>query len=250
MEERPDPTPAEGAADSALAAVRSLWYSPSVDHRIREMFWPHSLRVTVLVRRLAERCGVAVSTMELAALAHDLGMTGIYSGILLKPDVLDALERGFIRAHVHSGAWICRDLLDEPAAAEIVLHHHERWDGAGYPHGLPADETPLGARLLAVPDVFDTLAFEQRPYQDRIFTVDAALGELQGCAGSQFDPEMVDEFVLLMTEEPDLHEPEGLVTVGDELLEAALEAADEEASRPGSFPDPGADPKSAGGGTA
>lgn len=250
MDDRPASSAAGEAPASALAAVRSLWYSPSVDHRIRDMFWPHSVRVMVLARRLAERCGVAVPPVELAALAHDLGMTGIYSGILLKPDVLDALERGFIRAHVHSGAWICRDLLDRPAAGEIVLLHHERWDGAGYPDGLPAEEIPIGARLLAVPDVFDTLAFEQRPYQDQIYTVEGALGEVQGCAGGQFDPEMVDEFALLLAEDAELRSPDRLEAAGEARIAAALEAADEDAPRPGSSSGGAAGPKSAGGGTA
>lgn len=249
MDDPPPPPASEEAPASALAAVRSLWYSPSVDHRVRDMFWPHSVRVMVLARELAERCGVAVPPVELAALAHDLGMTGIYSGILLKPDVLDALEHGFIRAHVHSGAWICRDLLDRPAAGEIVLRHHERWDGAGYPDGLPAEEIPIGARLLAVPDVFDTLAFEQRPYHDRIYTVEEALGEVQSCADGQFDPEMVDEFALLLAEEPELRNPDRLEAAGEERMEAALEAADGEASRPGSSSEGDGEPKSAGGGT-
>lgn len=250
MDEPGDAPPMETAQASLLAAVRSLWFSPSVDHRVRDMFYPHSLRVMVLARRLARRCGIRVEPVEVAALAHDLGMTGIYSGILLKPDTLDALERGFIRAHVHSGAWVCREMLDEPVAAEIVLRHHERWDGEGYPGGLPAEEIPSGARLLSVPDVFDTLAFEQRPYQDRIFTAEKALGELQGCAGQQFDPEMVDEFALLTAEVPELRDPDRLEAEGEERMEEALETADGEAARPG--PDPGspAGPRSAGGGTA
>ncbi len=235
---------------ASLAAARSLWFSPSVDHRVREMFYGHSLRVMVLARLLAQRCGIPTGPLELAAVAHDLGMTGIYSGILLKPDTLDVLERGFIRAHVHSGAWICRELMDEPEAADIVLRHHERWDGDGYPGGLAADEIPAGARLLSVPDVFDTLAFEQRPYQDRVYTVEGALGELQGCADGQFDPEMVDELALLLAEVPDLRDPERLEAAGRTRMEAAVETAGDDVPRPGSDPDAAPEPRSAGGGTA
>lgn len=235
---------------SSLAALHSLWFSPSVDHRIREMFYGHSLRLMVLGVRLARRCRVAEAPVELAALAHDLGMTGIYSGILLKPDRLDVLEQGFIRSHVHSGAWICRDLLGEPAAGKIVLRHHERWDGEGYPDGLPAEEIPVGSRLLAVPDVFDTLSFEQWPYQEKIYTMDRALEEVRTCAGTQFDPQIVDELVLMLTEDPELRDPDRLDVLGEERMEEALDAADEDSARPGSDPDAEDQPQTAGGGTA
>lgn len=233
-----------------LAGLHSLWFSPSVDHRVREMFYGHSLRVMALAVRLARRCRVKEEPLELAAVAHDLGMTGIYSGILLKPDRLDPLEQGFIRAHVHSGSWICRDLLGAAVSAEIVLRHHERWDGKGYPDGLPAEQVPAGSRLLAIPDVFDTLAFEQRPYQEKIYTSDEALQEVRACAGTQFDPELVDEFALLLTEEPELADPDRLDALGEERMEEALESAGGVDLRPGTDPDGADSPQAAGGGTA
>ena len=208
----PAETPAagSGAPDPSPASVTSLWFTPSVDPRVREMFLPHTLRVLTLATHLADRCRAYSPSLELAVLAHDLGMTGIYSGILLKPDRLEPLEAGLVRAHVHTGAWICREMVGDPRAADIVLHHHERWDGTGYPFGLVGEEIPLGARVLTVPDVFDTLTFEQRPYQEHVFGVEEALEEVVDAAGSQFDPDAVDEFVGMLEEEPELTDPDRL----------------------------------------
>ena len=105
-------------------------------------------------------------------------------------------------------------------SATTVLHHHERWDGTGYPFGLVGEDIPLGARVLSVCDVFDTITFEQRPYHDHVLGRKEALEEILQSAGSQFDPEVVDEFVLMLEEEPDLSDPEYL----EEQARGELEA--------------------------
>lgn len=222
--------PADPHADSPFAGsggrvpspttVTSLWFTPSVDPRVREMFLPHTLRVLTLATHLADRCQAYTPSLELAVLAHDLGMTGIYSGILLKPDRLEPLEAGLVRAHVHTGAWICRELVGDQDAADMVLHHHERWDGTGYPFGLVGEEIPVGARVLTVPDVFDTLTFEQRPYQERLFSLEAAREELERAAGTQFEPRVSEEFLRMLEEEPDLSDPERLEDQARGELEA------------------------------
>lgn len=201
-------------------SVTSLWFTPGVDPRIRQMFLPHTLRVLTLVTYLADRCQAYGSSLELGVLAHDLGMAGVSPGILLKPDRLELLEAGLLRAHVHSGAWICRELVGDPEAAEVVLHHHERWDGSGYPAGLAGEEIPVGARVLAVPDVFDTLTFEQRPYQERLFSLEEALEEVEAAAGSLFEPRVVEAFLRMVEEEPGLTDPERLEDQARGELEA------------------------------
>jgi len=214
----PEPTsePASGPPSPGLGPVTAIWRSPTVDARVREMFFSHSFRVLELVARLSESLALDLpsSRLEVAAMAHDLGMAGITPGILLKPAALDGFERAFVRSHPHTGSWICRDVLGDPGAAEIVLHQRERWDGGGYPDGLVGDAIPLGARVLAVPDVFDTLAFSYRPYQNAIWSVEDVTREIQRTAGEQFDPEVVDEFVLLLASDPDLRDPDFLEQMG------------------------------------
>lgn len=214
--------PAAGSGEPVASptSVTSLWFSPGVDPRIRRMFLPHTLRVLTLVIPLADRCQAYGSSLELAVLAHDLGMTGVSPGILLKPDRLDPLEAGLLRAHVHTGAWICRELVGDREAADVVLHHHERWDGSGYPSGLDGEKIPIGARVLAVPDIFDTLTFEQRPYQQRLFSLEEALDEVEAGAGSLFEPRVVEAFLRMLEEEPDLTDPERLEDQARGELEA------------------------------
>ena len=98
-----------------------------------------------------------------------------------------------MQSHVRIG----RDLLAKVPALDgvvgIVMHHHERWDGAGYPDGLTGGETPLGARIVAVVDAYDAMTRGDRPYTGPR-TPDAAVRELRSCAGTQFDPVVVDAF--------------------------------------------------------
>lgn len=221
-----DASPPESAGPgfSELASLdvtspRDLWFAPSVDPRVRELFYPHSLRVMVLAARIARRLGVDEEAIEVAAVAHDIGNAGIYSGILLKPGSLDPVEWTFVQAHCHVGSWVCRYLLDAPEAARYVRDHHERWDGTGYPNGLEGEAISLGGRLLSVADVFDTLAFESRPYQKKMWRVAEALDELGRSAGSQFDPEVVEEFIRLMGDDERLASASRLEESGRARLE-------------------------------
>lgn len=202
-----------------ITSPRDLWFVPSVDPRVRDLFYPHSLRVMVLAGRLARRLDVDEEAAEMAAVAHDIGNAGIYSGILLKPGSLDPVEWTFVQAHCHVGSWVCRYLLDAPEAARYVRDHHERWDGTGYPNGLEGEEISLGGRVLSVADVFDTLAFESRPYQRKMWRVAEALEELERSAGSQFDPAVVEEFVVLMSDDERLASPSRLEESGRARLE-------------------------------
>ncbi|TML96677.1 MAG: diguanylate cyclase [Actinobacteria bacterium] len=155
----------------------------------------HSERVSDLAARVGGRLGLEPEQVELTRLAgslHDLGKLAIPEEILRKPGALTDSERLVLERHPQIGFRMLDSLGVDPVA-DLVLHHHERWDGAGYPDGLHGDEIPLGARIIFVTDAFDAMT------SDRIYrpkrSSDAALAELERCAGSQFDPAIVAAFV-------------------------------------------------------
>ena len=155
----------------------------------------HSQRVAELAARIARRLDVGPEQVELTRLAgslHDLGKLAIPEEILRKPAPLTDAERLVLERHPQIGFRMLESLGVDPVA-EWVLHHHERWDGAGYPDRLPGGEIPLGARIIFVADAFDAMTSE-RVYRRRL-TVEAALEELERCAGTQFDPDVVAAFV-------------------------------------------------------
>jgi diguanylate cyclase (GGDEF)-like protein len=155
----------------------------------------HSQRVADLAARLAQRLGADDDRVELTRLAaslHDLGKLAIPEGILRKPGPLTEPERLVLERHPQVGFGML-DRLGVDRVAEWVLHHHERWDGAGYPHGLTETEIPQGARIIFVADAFDAMTSD-RVYGLRLST-DEALEELRRCAGTQFDPEVVAALV-------------------------------------------------------
>jgi diguanylate cyclase (GGDEF)-like protein len=161
----------------------------------------HSERVGELAARIATRMGADAELIELIRLAgslHDLGKLAIPEEILRKPAPLTEAERLVLERHPQIGFRMLESLGVDPVA-DWVLHHHERWDGDGYPDGLPAERIPLGARIIFVADAFDAMTSD-RVYRSRLSAHDA-LDELQRCAGSQFDPEVVaalaDELGLL-----------------------------------------------------
>jgi two-component system response regulator RpfG len=144
---------------------------------------------------IAEALGLAedeVKVIELAAPLHDIGKIGNPDAILLKPGELDEAERAEVQKHPRFGYEILRDSSSKfvQAGATIALHHHERWDGAGYPDGVAGEEIPLSARIVAVADVLEALT-THRPYREP-WTLQAAFDYLREQSGKQFDPAVVD----------------------------------------------------------
>jgi diguanylate cyclase (GGDEF)-like protein len=156
----------------------------------------HSERVGELAARIARRLGVEDTQVELTRLAaslHDLGKLAIPEEILRKPGALNESERLVLQRHPQIGYRMLESLGVEPIA-EWVLHHHERWDGDGYPDRLRAEEIPLGARIIFVADAYDAMTSE-RVYRKPL-SLEDAMAELERCSGSQFDPAVVDAFAV------------------------------------------------------
>ncbi|HEY7147845.1 MAG TPA: HD-GYP domain-containing protein [Gaiellaceae bacterium] len=155
----------------------------------------HSSRVTVFAQAMAKRIGLdqeRVSVLRLGALLHDVGKLAVPSSVLLKPGPLTESEFGLMRRHPTAGARMLRSLGAPETILPVVLHHHERWDGSGYPSGCREQDIPLEARVLCVADSFDAMT-SNRPYRAP-WSPEDALEELERCAGSQFDRELVTAF--------------------------------------------------------
>lgn len=156
----------------------------------------HCERLAMVVTRLAERVALPVEEREAiayGALLHDVGKIGVPEAILSKPGPLSAEEWTVLRRHPEIGERICRPLGLSAEFVPIVRHHHERWDGAGYPDGLRGAAIPLGARIVGLADAFDAMTHD-RPYR-RAFSVAHALDELRRESGRQFDPDLVEPFI-------------------------------------------------------
>lgn len=161
----------------------------------------HSKRVSEYTVHLAAVMGVQGPELENfrhGAMLHDIGKIGISDSILLKPGRLSQPEWREMHKHPQIGYWIVNGIERLRPAAEIVLAHHERYDGLGYPRKLKGDEIPLGARIFSVVDSLDAITSD-RPYQ-RGRPYEAARREIQGHSGSQFDPEIVSHFLQVTPE--------------------------------------------------
>jgi putative two-component system response regulator len=155
----------------------------------------HMIRIGESAALLARACGCLtpwIEQLRVAATMHDVGMVGIPDQILLKPGPLDEEETRVMRQHAELGHRFLSDADNHPLlqlAAEIALHHHERWDGSGYPHGLKGDAIPLSARIVAICDVYDALR-AARPFKQPWTAKEAQL-YIREQAGHAFDPELV-----------------------------------------------------------
>jgi response regulator RpfG family c-di-GMP phosphodiesterase len=161
----------------------------------------HSNRVTETAVSIARILGLSqekVETIRLAGTLHDIGKIGIEENILNKPGKLTEDEYKHVMKHPEIGKHILEPIGDDDIAL-IVAHHHERYDGKGYPDGLSGRDIPLGARIMAVADSYDAMTSE-RPYR-KAMSHKQALNEIVSGKGTQFDPEAVDAFLSLFARE-------------------------------------------------
>ncbi len=155
----------------------------------------HGQRVCLYTIEIAEAMRVPrgmIKEFARAALLHDIGKVGIPDEILLKPGKLTPEQMAVMKTHVRIGYELLRRHERLRGPAEIVLTHHERFDGSGYPQGLKRDQIPLGARIFTIADTLDAITTD-RPYR-RAASFDDAFAEIKAQSGSQFDPQVVEAF--------------------------------------------------------
>ena len=177
------------ARDAATAALTSV-LSPLPHYRGQPS--PLIASIVVEIGRQLQLPEVEIDRLRVAALLHDVGKVAVPQEILEKPSALTSAEWRTVVQHPRIGQVILEQAAALKEAVPIILHHHERYAGHGYPYGLRANEIPLGARIVAVADAYDAMIHD-RPYK-RAVTHDQAIAELRRHAGTQFDPELVELF--------------------------------------------------------
>jgi len=190
--EPPDDARIHGKRDG-LSAVYAL---VSVVEARDSYVYGHSRRVNTYAVALAEKIGLSpdeVSRVSTAALLHDIGKIGIPDEVLHKKAKLTAENWEAIKAHPRLGTNIVSNIPQLVRCADSILHHHERWDGSGYPEGLKGDQIPLESRILAIADSFEAMS-SARPYRPALSREDV-MEELRKSAGTQFDPTLVEIFI-------------------------------------------------------
>lgn len=184
---------------NTIAALAS-----AIDARDPYTKW-HSENVTRYSLAMADELGYTYSEKEIlrrAALLHDIGKIGIRDNILLKPGKLNDDEFTEIKLHATKGEKIVQSLSFLREAAILIRHHHERYDGEGYPDGIKDEDIELGARIMTVADSFDAMTSD-RPYR-KALGLDEAIKELQKHQGTQFDPEVAKCFLKIINRNPDI----------------------------------------------
>jgi len=162
----------------------------------------HSERVSKYSLLIGKELGLTAEELEIlerAALLHDIGKIGIRDEVLLYQGPLDDHKWKIMRSHPEIGAHILATVRPRHLAEKIqegALYHQEKYDGSGYPKGIKDDEIPLFARIIAVADAFDAITTD-RPYRKGA-SFSEALAEIKRCAGSHFDPRIVDAFIRAM----------------------------------------------------
>jgi putative two-component system response regulator len=156
----------------------------------------HSLRVTVYAKKMAERLSLSapeIRVIEQGVLLHDIGKIGIPDALLRNPEELVGRERLLMRQHPEIGYRILSSIKFLRGAAQVVLHHHECFDGSGYPQGLKGDQVHVGARIFAFADALDDLTSNNR-FRPAI-SFEAAVKEIEKMSGAQLDPKIATEFL-------------------------------------------------------
>lgn len=160
----------------------------------------HTERMTEIAHKMGVKLGIynsQLNRLSLLAALHDIGKTSIPEKVLMKSEPLNEEEWEMIKGHPARGYKIASATSEFAVVAEEILSHHERWDGSGYPRGLKEKEIPYLARIISIVDAYDVMT-SGRPYQAGI-SCREALEEIKNCSGTQFDPELAEEFIEMMS---------------------------------------------------
>lgn len=183
----------------------------------------HSAQVAIYAEALAERLGVSKSEQILivkAALVHDVGKVGIKDTIIGKQGRLTDEEYKVVKRHPVIGAEIVGRMKGLQELVPLVRHHHERWDGRGYPDGVGGEEIPMGSRILALADTVDAM-YSDRPYR-MTRNLKEVIDEVVRCSGTQFDPKVVEGFLELVQDKPAGFFKNSAVTVDTVLVMSGM----------------------------
>jgi HD-GYP domain-containing protein (c-di-GMP phosphodiesterase class II) len=164
--------------------------------------WGHSLRVAYYCVTVGREMGLSeaeIYELEVSALFHDIGKIGVPDSVLLKPSRLTDDEFSQMKLHPSKSFEILKDFSVFKEIAVNAKHHHERFDGRGYPEGLKGNQIPLFARIILISDTFDAMT-STRTYRKGL-SFDVAFAELNEFSGTQFDPEIVEKFISCMNKE-------------------------------------------------
>lgn len=171
----------------------------------------HMKRISIYSRMLAESMGMSeqqCNDIELFSTFHDIGKVGLSDTILMKPDAYSKYEKDIMKAHALLGYEILSNVSTLQTAALIARHHHERWDGTGYPDGLAGEEIPIEARIVTLADIYDALRSE-REYKDS-WSHAHAVSYIISESGSIFDPQLVEKFLELQEQFQQVYDQETL----------------------------------------
>ena len=171
----------------------------------------HVKRTQRTGRELGRRFGLSdleMSQLSLLCLLHDIGKVGIPLEILNKPGRLTLEEWEVLKSHAEKGYQIAVSSWELKDIADMILYHHERWDGKGYPEGLAGEDIPLLSRIISVVDSYDAM-INNRSYR-RAISTEAAKAEMKRCSGTQFDPNLTEEFLKMLDEDPEI--AQGLIS--------------------------------------
>jgi len=179
--------------ESHLSVIGALIGALEAKENARAKSAAHTMALAVAVAERLSCSADEIAAVKLGALFHDIGTIGVPESVLRKPGTLDAQEWQEVRAHATIGANLLSNVPMLERVRPIVLSHHERYDGTGYPQGLREDQIPLAAQIIAVADAYGAMTAE-RPYRSTFSAADA-VKELRANAGTQFNPVVVEAFI-------------------------------------------------------
>lgn len=192
--------------DPRSRALLRRWLAETNDPQSPSL---HCARVAELAERLGSELGIGdhdwLEALRLGSAMHDIGKLSVPSEILNKPGRLTPSEWATVRTHPEAGARLTRKLRMPEKVHDAVRHHHERWDGSGYPDGLAGEAIPLSARVVCVVDVYDALTSD-RSYRSAL-SREAALGVMEAECGYTMDPRIFSVFRRMFDDEPRFGEP-------------------------------------------